>query len=345
MKKAATLHRFIDFNSQISLIGLQSGLLAMLIGLKYCVDKPENVNYMLLIFGLLINTMMLSQNYHQHNSIQRLKFGALFTIPCTLLFTLATLISNSILFTTLVFSCLVPFAFILDGSVLIKSFAFYLVYAFILGLGFHFDVDKTLEVASYFFSGAISIVIGGYLRILVRKYFLNLNETILYIQHKKILLPKSSNIKFIFIVTGLIISCNFISLYFSVPHGYWLPMTALLVIRNDHQITIERSRHRIIGSIIGVILALSLLALSEKYILAFLLFPLFYLMVVTINRHYALFCVIITLLVMDLINLGTQSSLSILVVRLFATIFAVCIVAVIAIACKNWEDKSNLKEK
>jgi hypothetical protein len=81
-----------------------------------------------------------------------------------------------------------------------------------------------------------------------------------------------------------------------LQNGYWVPMTALLVIRPDFQQTIYRGLARIGGTVIGAILATLLVAKLHPnlVLLAVLIVPFAWIAYAIVNVNYAAFSISLT---------------------------------------------------
>lgn len=341
MKKL--LENFLELDLQINLIALQTAILGGVLAIVYYFTS-YNSGLMAAIMGLLTNSLMLTQNYHGHNSTQRLFFGLVFSFVCSVMFALATIVSSSIIHSTLIIVFLIPLLSILSSHQLLKSFAFYLAYAFILGLGFSASSYLlAIKYGLFFGFGCLLLVSGGFIRLWLRKKLFHANESADFVKYKLISYPKKREAIFILILTIAVVFGNLISFLLHLSHGYWLPLTALLVMKNEHQITLKRVLERVIGTILGIIIAYAVLTKFSVLGLSLGIMVFFYLSIITLNKHYVAFCTSITLLVMDILFLAGEEK-GILKTRLLETVIGVIVVVLASLVVKIWIDKVELKK-
>jgi uncharacterized membrane protein YccC len=101
-------------------------------------------------------------------------------------------------------------------------------------------------------------------------------------------------------------------------------MTAFLLIKNDQQLTIQRSFQRIVGTLIGGSLAFGFCWLiQDKLILALIIAPMLYLSIVAISRHYGSFTLFLTVSISLLIGLQNTQSILEVKYRVLYTLSAV----------------------
>ena len=70
-----------------------------------------------------------------------------------------------------------------------------------------------------------------------------------------------------------VVLCNFISIHYHLANGYWLPLTAFLIIKSNHAISISRNYTKVIGTLIGGGVALACcLLIHSQLIFALMIF-------------------------------------------------------------------------
>lgn len=325
----SVFQHYLDNHSQINLIALQTGLIGGGLALFYAIFNPAN-EIIVMITGLLLNAMMLAITYRAHNSIQRLRYGLICALCSGLAFGLGSWTGSSLILSSLAILLLLPLVGLANGRHgLIAGLFFYIFDGYILGTGVHATAKMALIYAVCYFIGGVIIVFGGMIRVWVRQEMLNLNENIPFIQNQNWFLLDRKNLLF---SCGLLVSvliCNYIAVYYHLDHGYWLPMTAFLLIKNDHQLTIQRSFQRIIGTLLGGGLAFGFCWLiQDKLILALIIAPMLYLSIIAISRHYGSFTLFLTVSISLLIGLQNTQSILEVKYRVLYTLIAVVIVMI-----------------
>jgi hypothetical protein len=108
------------------------------------------------------------------------------------------------------------------------------------------------------------------------------------------------------------------------PHEYWIPMTVAWVARPGRQLTLERTWHRILGTIAGIVFvtALMLTAGNSPYELAVLTAAGATLTLIFVRAHYAIAVAGITIAVISLFAIEGQSFELNAPYRIWATLVA-----------------------
>lgn len=109
---------------------------------------------------------------------------------------------------------------------------------------------------------------------------------------------------------------------FKLDRGYWAPLTLVLVLRPDFSTTFSRGVARIIGTLLGALLASSIVALFHPGPIAYLIFTVAFVAIsyVVFDASYALFTVAITGYVVFLLAFGGLPEHRALLDRIYATL-------------------------
>jgi uncharacterized membrane protein YccC len=126
-----------------------------------------------------------------------------------------------------------------------------------------------------------------------------------------------------------------------LAHGYWVALTALLVLRADFATTTVRGISRIVGTIAGAVLGGLLVGLLHPSTtgLAILFALAAGLAYVIVRVNYALFSVCVTAYVVFLLALAGQPVASTVDERLFSTLLGGAIAIVAYLAWPTWESR------
>mgnify|MGYP000606094144 CR=1 FL=1 len=108
------------------------------------------------------------------------------------------------------------------------------------------------------------------------------------------------------------------------PHEYWIPMTVAWVARPGRQLTLERTWHRVIGTIAGIVFVTALMLTdgNSPYKLAVLAAAGATLTLIFVRGHYAIAVAGITIAVMSLFGIEGQSLDMNAPYRIWATLVA-----------------------
>lgn len=320
--------RYLDNHSQINLIALQTSIVGGGLAIFYACYNPAS-EIIVMITGMLLNSMMLSATYRTHNSIQRLRYGLICAMGSGIAFGLGSCTGSNLLLSSLVFLFLLPLiGFANDKHGLIMGLFAYIITGYILGTGVMTSTPNTaLTYALCYFIGGGIMVISGTLRILIRKKLLNLTEDIAFIQGRSWFLFNRKNLFFSCSLLISVLICNCIAVKYHLDHGYWLSLTAFLLIKNDQQLTVQRSLQRVIGTLLGGGFAFGFCWLVQDKLTLALIIPLMiYLTIIAISRHYGSFTLFLTISISLLIGLQDSQSIIEVKYRVLYTLVAVAIV-------------------
>ena len=128
-------------------------------------------------------------------------------------------------------------------------------------------------------------------------------------------------IRFILRLGTLLVFSVFLYKWFAIPHGYWLGLTLVVVMQPDYGATRQRVAERILGTLLGSLLASGLLFLDLPHVavlaavaLTAFLFALF------LKRRYDVAVVFLTLMVVLLTETGGPASWQLTLERLACTL-------------------------
>ncbi len=115
-------------------------------------------------------------------------------------------------------------------------------------------------------------------------------------------------------------SCAFYTMY-RIPNGYWIAITAVILLKPEFRETLTRSVARSGGTLVGAVIATLLIALlrpgQESLIVLIVIFAWFSFAFVRVN--YALFALCLTAYIVFLIGLTHLPPMQVVTHRLFAT--------------------------
>jgi uncharacterized membrane protein YccC len=123
------------------------------------------------------------------------------------------------------------------------------------------------------------------------------------------------------------------------PRGYWIPLTALLVLRPDFTTTFSRGVARLLGTILGAVLTTVLLAVlaPNNELLVILDIIMAYLAFSVLFVNYALFSVFVTAEVVFLLTFVDPQPLSTVADRALNTVVGGILALLIYLLWPSWE--------
>ena len=347
MKLKGILLNYFDDDRQINLIALQTSLFGVVLALFY-ISKFHKIELIIIMTGLLMNSVMLSFNASQYHPVQRIYYGLITSIVSGVAYGVGCFSANNIWLSTICILIILPWViFSNHAHGLIAGLFLYTFEGFILGSGMPASNINTIITysLSYMFGGSL-IVLSGVIRIFIlerAKLGSNQKNIINNLPYLEINIQK---IVYNVIMIFTVVLCNFISIYYHLTNGYWLPLTAFLIIKSNHALSISRITLRVIGTLIGGGIALACcLFIHSQLIFALMIFPVFYLTVIAISRHYGSFTALITLSVLLIIALMNNEAIYRIEYRVIYTLLAVLIVMVFLYALKFILTKVSVRDE
>ena len=327
--------KYLHNDNQIMIIALHCAIIGGFVLLYFVLYSPVNKALIAMVTGLLLTSMMLSSTYLKHNSIQRLYFGGLTTALSGVAFFLGSLSGNSLLLSSLGMIVFLPFVGMSNPRhILLSSLTFFFFNAYILGFGMKGDFSQALDYGVYYAIGGILIVCGGFIRVYIRAAYMDIHEQIPFVLNTKFFCRENALHSLILVLCVLL--CNYIAFRLKLARGYWLPMTAFLLIKNEHSVSISRAVHRFTGTLLGGFLSFLLcLLITNKLFLALLTIPLLYFTIVAIARHYGSFTFFLTICISCLLNIMVPSGVGVVIERLVNT-FAGVLIVIIVLQIFRW---------
>ncbi len=113
---------------------------------------------------------------------------------------------------------------------------------------------------------------------------------------------------------------TFIFIYFKINHGYWIPLTILIVIQPYYGATLKKGLERVIGTVAGIVVGgvISLFAFPH-IVFVCLLIVVSFLLVYNIRNDYKVGVFYLTLMMVVLLHLTAQASWTLIAWRVLAT--------------------------
>ncbi|MCC2644671.1 MAG: hypothetical protein K0R94_449 [Burkholderiales bacterium] len=186
----------------------------------------------------------------------------------------------------------------------------------------------------FFCSGALTLVLSGYLGHLFFCYKYN-NKRSLAEASNRIFSFNVNNLKFALKLSVAVCAANAIAGYLKLPQQYCAPMTALLILRSDHESSLKRAQHRLFGTLIGSILAgVLIILIHDKLILSILMLPVMFLIVVSMARHYGAYVFFLTAMITILFNLIEFNGIMVIIERILFTLLGISTVVTVVYLSK-----------
>lgn len=134
-----------------------------------------------------------------------------------------------------------------------------------------------------------------------------------------------------------------ISRMLALPHGYWLPLTTVIILKPDFTATFSRGIARILGTVIGIFIATLLIGIAGRSPLAGIVLIVLYAcaMYTVVNFNYALFTCALTGEIVVLLSFFQQTPPFVaMTARLAATVLGSCLAFMAYILWPSWQNRN-----
>lgn len=321
--------KFLAWDKDVIILATQAGILAVIFSLMQVIFKPENDAAIFAMIGVFIAALVQTVGIRV-NILNRVKASLILSIGAGFTTAIGCYVGDSFIATAIGILLLVPLVGLTSSAEhLSAAIILFTVDLFIIGSGapsnsLHLAALNGCSLAIGSLSLAIIALIYarpfGQITPIVTKYKFSF---------KGVFINYQSNLVFSLILTIAVSIANAISYLFKMPQGFWIPMTALLILKADHDFTKSRMSHRLTGTLFGSLLAvLVALLISDKLILALMMLPIMFFIVISMARHYGAYTAILTVMVTVMMNLMTPDGYLIATHRLIDTLLGVITVAI-----------------
>jgi hypothetical protein len=318
--------RYLNFDAEAVALGLRAGILSAIFSIIFAIYAHNNLNFILAILGVFIGTLVQIDGL-KSATVTQVKHGLVISIGAGITVFLGSITAHhplSLSLGMLIF--MLPVGLSVGNKPITSSTVLFTSNLFIIGSGLPAPIPHAVMYGIYFCVGGLALVLSGYLQNLFwgNKYDLKLHTLS---EANKIFTLSTKNLKFALKLAITVCLANAIAGYLKLPQQYCAPMTALLVLRVDIESSIKRLHHRFFGTLIGSILAIGLILLiQDKLILAVLMLPIMFLIVVSMAKHYGAYVFFLTIMVTILFNLIEFNGVMVVIERILFTLLGISLV-------------------
>jgi hypothetical protein len=324
------LHRrYLNFEAEAVALGLRAGILSTVFSIIFAIYAHNNLNFILAILGVFIGTLVQIEGLKLSTLVQ-VKHGLAISIGAGITVALGSATAHHPLLLSLgLLIFMLPVGLATGSKAITSATVLFTSNMFIVGSGLPAAIPHAIMYGVYFCIGGLILVLSGYLQNLVFGNRYNI-EPYTSPGTNQIFTINTKNLKFALKLAIAVCSANAIAGYLKLPQQYCAPMTALLVLRADHHVAVKRLHHRFFGTLIGSILAIGLILLiQDKLILAVLMLPIMFLIVVSMAKHYGAYVFFLTIMVTILFNLIEFNGVMVVVERILFTLLGISLVVAV----------------
>lgn len=326
--------RYLNFEAEAVALGLRAGVLSAIFSIIYVIYSHEHLNFILAVIGVFISTLVQIEGLKSSTSDQ-IKHGLAVSICAGITVALGSLVAHHPLLLSLgLLIFILPVGLASGSKPLTASTVLFTSNLFIIGSGLPATATHAIMYGVYFCAGSLALILSGYLQNIFFKNKYDLKHD-LAMRTNKIFTLNIKNLKFALRLSIAVCAANAIAGYLRLPQQYCAPMTALLILRADHESSIKRINHRLFGTLIGAIIAGGLvLLIHDKLILAVLMLPIMFLIVVSMAKHYGAYVFFLTILVTILFNLIEFDGFMVIMERILFTLLGIASVVTVVYLAK-----------
>lgn len=294
---------YLKLTPDAILLGVISGIVAAAISLCHALLGLTSLYLLVAVLGTFLASLIMISGLEKGHLTQ-VKYGFLVAIAGGFTTFLGSYFGHSGVLTSITLLIIIPFIALTTGStVMIASSVLYIVDMFIIGSGLPGNLEMAFWYGVSFFGGGVAIILPFYY---INRIFKTPEVTQEHIHFKKELVFRDwqKNIRFALLLTSAVLIANIISYAFNLLQGYWIPMTAMLMLKSDYEFSKKRIKHRFIGTLLGSVAAFFIISMIESKIsLALLMLPIFFCIVIALAKHYGAYTFFLTVMITVLFNL------------------------------------------
>lgn len=321
-------HKFFAWEYDVLVLATQAAILATTYSLVYVFYLPNDVSAIWAMIGVFVNALIQTiaiKGSHRN----RFYGGVIIAISAGITTFLGALCADSFTFMSVFLLLLVPFVGLSSSAVpLSAAIVLFTVDLFIVGSSVPAHFITALTYGGAFTLGGLSLCIVGWVCAQVLGQC-DISQKKYRFSWRDVLAKYKSNISFSILLTFVVFIANVISYKFKMPQGFWIPMTALLILKSDYDFTRSRMSHRLFGTMLGSAIAIIVaIVFLSKLAMALLMFPLLFFIVVSMAKHYGAYTLVLTIMVTVMVNLIVAQGYLIAEHRLIDTLLGVVVVMV-----------------
>ncbi len=327
------LHRrYLNFTYEALALGLRAGFLSAVFCLVYVKYSHQSLNFILAVIGVFIVSIIETMALNLSTS-KRALYGTVISLTAGITTTLGSMVGgNPLLLSLLLIIFMLPVGLASSGRAISATTVLFIANLFVIGSGMPALPQQAVLYGLYFTGGGLALVASGYIQFIFykNKYDKPDVENRVDSDKSRVFSINQKNLKFALMLAIAVCGANAIAGYLKLPQQYCAPMTALLILKADHDFSKERIKHRFFGTLFGSVLAAGLILLiHDKLILAGLMFPIMFFIVVSLARHYGAYVFFLTSMITILFNLIDSSGILTTEERALFTLLGIVMVVLV----------------
>jgi hypothetical protein len=351
IKKIST--KFISKDKEILCLGLQAGILSAIFSILHVFlhGVLHQINSIALFAVVGVFVCSLVQTIAMPYGIySRITANIVLAISAGIFAIIGSQIGNDLWISSLIIILIVPFVgFASLSHTITAAIVLFTVDLFVVSAGLKFSLIASIVYGLAFTFGGIMLAFSSFIFNFLISQEKVQNINVYKFKFSKLFVQFKLTISFAILLTIAVLLANFISVHFNMPQGFWIPMTALLILKNDGAFTRQRLLHRLFGTFYGSIAAVIVIYMvSNNYLLAILILPLMFFIVSSLSLHYGAYTFFLTIMISILVDLLEPGGYVIPLHRITDTVLGILSVVITLIIFKpivNYSLTKILKQK
>lgn len=296
-------------NFEVVILALRTSILSGLIAIYYVYTNQVGLNLIFSIIGVLL-AALLEVGGIRFKPILRIRYGMIYGLTAGFSTFLGSYLSSSV---TIVFIILICAMFIVGfsskTSPLIALLILYTANLFAISSGIPGSLVTAFHYGLYFMGGSILMAVSDFIAIVFLSCDVEYND---HANRPQIFKLDKDTLGYSCRLSFAVCGAYLIAHSMKLSEEYCAPMTALLITKIEHDFSWQRISHRLFGTLWGSVLAIGLILLiHDRMLLAILLLPVMFMIIVSLAKHYGLYVFFLTTMITILFNIITFEGASV----------------------------------
>ncbi|MCX8513970.1 MAG: FUSC family protein [Burkholderiales bacterium] len=321
--------KYISHDKEILSLGIQAGVLSAIFSLLHVFLHNITSIALFAVVGVFVCSLIqtIAMKYGVYS---RIVANILLAVSAGVFAILGSQIGNNLLVSSLIIILIVPFVgFASLSDAITAALVLFTVDLFVVSAGLKFSIDASIIYGLAFTFGGVMLAVSSYIfDVIIFNKNKTLTTSVYKFKFSNLFVKFKLTITFAILLTMAVLLANFIAIHFRLPQGFWVPMTTLLILKNDGAFTRQRLIHRLFGTFYGsIVAAIVIYLIANNYILAILILPLMFFIVSSLSLHYGAYTFFLTIMISILVDLLEPGGYAIPLHRITDTVLGIlCVV-------------------
>lgn len=327
------LEKYVNLEMPSLMLGLRSAIWVLILSIFKVAIFQKNLGLIVAVLGVFAISL-IEANAVTSSAKRRLKYSFGMSLGCAISCAIGAISPHLIslqIVALIFFVALVGFSDTYDQ--LWSTSMVYVSSLYFVGSGLvATNYLGALMVGLYFLLGGFGLAVLG----AVELFFFGKKYDLTKAEVEQLPLFGINEVYFALFLLFAVACGDLVAKLFQLDHGFWIPMTILLVMKARHDNSMLRIKHRLFGTLIGGVFAILIsIYISNIWLLVVLMSILYFLTAITITRHYGTYVFFLTMMVAILYKFILADGQSIALHRMVNTIIAVILVLLLIVTMRS----------